>query len=98
MSIIQEFLNRSQKTLIKEKVLYINVKVIPKAAKTELVEIMEDGEGNEILKVKLAAVPEKGKANQGLCRFFAQLFSVPKSSVNVSQGQTSQRKVLKIVL
>ena len=78
--------------------LYLTIKVIPKAQRTELVEVMEGSEGEQILKIKVAAVPEKGKANKALCDYVAKELGVSKSSVSVSQGHTSQRKVLKIVL
>jgi|CXWL01.1.fsa_nt_gi uncharacterized protein (TIGR00251 family) len=77
--------------------LYLNVKVIPKAQKTEAVEILVGPEGEQILKIKVAAVPEKGKANKALCDYLAKIFGVSKSLVSVSQGQTSQRKVVKII-
>lgn len=80
-----------------EEVLYLNIKVVPNAQKTELVEKMIDPDGEEIWKIKVAAQPEKGKANKELCRFLAEYFQVPKNAVMVSQGQTSQRKVVKIL-
>jgi len=87
-----------QKQLERDKVLYLAVKVIPKAQKTEFVEVLEDGEGEKTWKIKVAAVPEKGKANAELCAYIARLFRVPKNSVNVSQGETSQRKIIKIMI
>ena len=80
------------------QVLYLNIKVIPKAPKTELVEIMKDPDGEEVWKIKVAAVPEKGKANHELCCFLARHFNVPRSAVSVSLGARSQRKVVKIYL
>ena len=79
------------------EVLYLTVKVIPKAQRTEAVEILEGAEGEQVLKVKVAAVPEKGKANEELCRYLAQELGISKSQVAVSQGSTSQRKVVKIL-
>jgi len=86
-----------QQFLQKNGILYLSVKVIPKAQKTEFVEVLEDGEGEKIWKIKVAAVPEKGKANAELCAYLAKLFQVSKSAVMVSQGETSQRKVVKIL-
>lgn len=85
-----------QKQLEADGLLYLNVKVIPKAQRTEVVEILKGPEGEEVLKVKVAAVPEKGKANKALCDYLAGVFGVPKSSVTVTQGQTSQRKVIRV--
>lgn len=93
---METLLEQSRKQLGRDKVLYLAVKVIPKAQRTEFVEVLEDGEGEKVWKIKVAAVPEKGKANAELCAYLAKLFQVSKSSVMVSQGETSQRKVVKI--
>jgi len=45
----------------------IRVKVTPKSSKTELTGYLPDG----TWKVKVAAAPEKGKANRALCEFLA---------------------------
>jgi uncharacterized protein (TIGR00251 family) len=43
-------------------------------------------------KVKVAAVPEKGKANRALCEFLAERFGVAKSRVRIVAGETSPIK------
>ena len=48
----------------------LQIKVIPRASKTELVGTMDDG----ALKVRVAAVPEDGKANTELCRYLGELY------------------------
>jgi len=48
----------------------IRVKVIPRSAKSEIAGQMADG----TLKVKLAAVPEKGRANEALIVVLADHF------------------------
>ncbi len=83
-------------TLKRDGILYLNIKVIPKAQKTEAVEVLKGPEGEEILKIKVAAVPEKGKANAELCRYISKTFGISKSGVQVVQGQASQRKVIRI--
>lgn len=90
------FFETYKRQLIRESVLYLNIKVIPKAQRTEFVELMIGPDEEEIIKVKLAAVPEKGKANAALCEYFANVFGLSKSQVAVVRGQTSQRKVLKL--
>ena len=92
MDLFSSFRDRFQH----DGILYLNVKVIPKAQRTEFVELMQGPDGEEILKIKVAAVPEKGKANAELCRFLAKEFQVSKSLVSVVQGQRSPRKVIKI--
>ncbi|MDP3976062.1 MAG: DUF167 domain-containing protein [bacterium] len=77
-------------------VLYVNVKVIPKASKTEFVEVMVGPDGEDILKIRVAAVPEKGRANEELCRYLGKCLGVPKGQVKVSAGQSSRQKLIKV--
>jgi uncharacterized protein (TIGR00251 family) len=72
--------------------LILDVKVTPRSAKSEIVEFLGDGS----LRIKVAAVPEKGKANEELAALLAELFEVPKHSVELLSGDTSQRKRLRI--
>ena len=46
----------------------------------------------EELKITLKTPPVDGKANKELCRFFADEFGLPGSSVLLISGQTSRRK------
>ena len=66
----------------------IRVKVIPKSSKTELVGHLPDG----TWKVRIAAAPEKGKANKALCAFLADVLGVPQSRVRIVSGATSHVK------
>jgi hypothetical protein len=68
--------------------LRLSLKVIPKSSRNEIVEQQADG----TLRVKVAAAPEKGKANAELCDFLAREFGVARSRVEVVAGHTSHRK------
>src|SRR5579885_537781 len=74
-------------------VAVIRVKAIPKSAKTEIVGEMADG----ALKIKLAAVPERGRANAELCAYLAREIGVPRANVEVISGLTSPIKAVRIV-
>lgn len=69
----------------------ISVKVIPGARKTAIV-----GSEGEFLKIRVAAPPVDGKANQALIEFLAKLLSLPKSCIEIKSGITSKRKVVQI--
>jgi uncharacterized protein (TIGR00251 family) len=71
----------------------IAVKVIPKSSRNEVVGEMADG----TLKVKIAAAPEKGKANAELCSFLAKYFGVPSRNVSILSGETSHRKLVRVL-
>jgi hypothetical protein len=70
----------------------LRVKVIPKSSRNQIVGAMADG----TLKVKIAAAPDKGKANAELCAFLAAHYGVPKSAVRILSGGTSTRKLVRI--
>jgi uncharacterized protein len=69
----------------------ITVKVIPGSSKTAFA-----GTLDKVLKVKVAAPPEKGKANSALIAFFAENFGIKKRAVTVISGKTSTIKQLRV--
>lgn len=74
--------------------LTLQVKVTPKSSKNEITGVLEDG----TLKLKIAAVPEKGEANAAICEFLAGVFRVPKGRVEITRGQTASIKQVSISL
>ena len=66
----------------------LRVKVIPKSSKTELAGYLPDG----TWRIKIAAAPEKGKANRALCEFLAKHLGVSKSKVRIVSGETAHLK------
>jgi uncharacterized protein len=70
----------------------LRVKVIARSPRTEFAGELSDG----TLKVKVAAPPDKGKANDELCRFLAEHYEVPRSAVTILSGHTSPLKLVKI--
>jgi hypothetical protein len=73
-------------------VLVLKIKVLPKSNRTEFAGELEDG----TRKVRVAAVPEKGKANAELCAFLARHYGVAKKNVEILSGETSPLKHVRI--
>ena len=69
----------------------IHIQVIPKSARTELVS-WESG----ILKVRVKAVPEKGKANKELIEFLAKWLKIPKTAIELIKGEASRHKTFSL--
>jgi uncharacterized protein (TIGR00251 family) len=69
----------------------ILVKVQPNAGRNEVV-----GQANSVWKIKIAAPPDKGKANKELVDFLSDLLDIKKSRIAISRGQTSHNKVIEI--
>ncbi len=54
------------------------------------------GEYNNALKIRLAAPPVDGKANDALLRFLADAFSVPLRNVALIRGELARQKTVVI--
>ena len=76
----------------KEGILF-KIKVIPKATYHEIVG-WETGE----LKIRLAAVPAKGEANEELIKFLAKQLAIGRSKICLVQGKTSRHKKICVQL
>jgi uncharacterized protein len=68
---------------------YLNVRVSPGSKRDEIVGWRED-----VLRVRVRAAPEKGKANDALCALIAAATATPKRSVVVERGHTSRDKLV----
>ena len=69
----------------------IDVRVIPRARKTECTAVRE-----EALVVRVAAPPVEGAANDALIAFFAATLHVPKRAVTIISGDRGRQKRLAI--
>ncbi len=67
------------------------VKVVPKASRDRIV-----GELDGRLKVAVSAAPEKGAANQAVCKLIAKTLGIRVQQVQVDAGHTSPQKTLRI--
>ena len=67
------------------------VRVQPRASKTE----MAGGHGDAV-RVRLAAPPVDGEANDELTGFLAKKLGVAKSAVTIVSGQTGRDKLIEV--
>ena len=68
-----------------------SVKVVPRSSKTAVAGVL-----GGMLKIKLAAAPEKGKANESLVEFLADTLGVKKNAISIISGHTSPVKTIQI--
>ena len=69
------------------------VKVMPSSAHSAIAGLRSTAEGPALL-VRIAAAPEKGKANEALVAFLAQALSLPRSKIDLRSGLTSRLKTI----
>ena len=71
--------------------LVFKVHVVPRAARSEIV-----GEHDGALRVRIAAPPVDGAANQELIRTLATAFGASRRAIEITSGQTSKRKEVRV--
>ena len=69
----------------------ITVHAVPRASRSEIV-----GEHNGALRVRLAAAPVEGAANEELVRLIAKAFGVSQKYVEITAGHASKIKQVRI--
>ena len=68
------------------------VYVVPKSSRNCVI-----GWENDELKIRLAAVPEKGKANEKLIHYLAEVLGLGKSRVRLLRGEASRHKRICVI-
>ena len=76
---------------VREDGITLSLHVQPGAKKTALAGLHGDA-----LKIRLAAPPVEGRANDALLEFIAELFDVPLRNVELKQGAQSRQKRVEI--
>ena len=66
-------------------------KIVPGSSRTAVAGLLDD-----MIKIKVAAAPERGKANQCLVAFLAKRLGVKKNAVHITAGQTSPVKRVQV--
>ncbi len=74
-----------------EQGVQFSLRVQPKSAKDELVGFQEDA-----LKIKIAALPADGAANEACIKFIAKWLKVPRSSVEIKHGHSGRNKTIMV--
>ena len=68
------------------------MRVVPRASRSEIV-----GEHDGALRVRIAAPPVDGEANEELVRTLAKHFKVPKAAVQITSGHAGKLKQVTII-
>ncbi len=75
----------------KDGAIIFSVRVVPRASKSEIV-----GEHDGALKIRIAAPPVEGAANEELIKILSKRFGVAKSQLEIVGGQTSKQKQVRV--
>ena len=69
----------------------VRVKVAPGAREDAVV-----GWQGDVLRLRVRAAPDGGKANDAVCRLLARALGVPPSAVTIARGASSREKLVQI--
>jgi uncharacterized protein YggU (UPF0235/DUF167 family) len=75
--------------------IMLPVRLTPKSSRDEIASV-EDFGGQTVVKARVRALPEDGRANEALGRLIAGWLKVPPSSGKVAQGGKSRTKQVMI--
>lgn len=75
----------------KDGYVTFKVRVVPRASRSEIV-----GEHDGALRVRIAAPPVDGAANEELVRLLARKLGVSRSAIRITGGQTSKLKLISV--
>lgn len=89
---MKNMIDAYKKKLAANNKIILKLKIISKANKTEFVSKMEDN----TIKLAVASVPEKGKANSEIISFLSKEFNVGKQDIKIISGKTSTVKLIQI--
>lgn len=78
--------------LARGRSLVLSLKVTPRSPRTAWAGMLDDG----VLRVRVAAPPDQGKANAELIRFLASELGLQTSRVEIISGATSTRKLVRL--
>ncbi|MFM8607045.1 MAG: DUF167 family protein [Hyphomicrobiales bacterium] len=76
--------------------LRLHIRLTPKGGRDAIDGIESLSNGQSVLKVRVRAVPEDGKANNALINLIADTLDCTASSIEIVSGATARIKTLKI--
>ena len=74
----------------------LSLRLTPKSSKDALEGVETLSDGRRVLKARVRAVPEDGKANLALLRLLADRLDLPIRALSLATGATGRTKVIRI--
>jgi uncharacterized protein (TIGR00251 family) len=78
----------------REDGLVLSVRLTPKSSRDEIGGAEQLADGRAVLKIRVRAVPEGGRANEALVRLLAKRLHISAGAVRLESGASSRSKIL----
>ena len=89
-------MNQAQCYRLSPAGLSLFVRVTPNASRDAIEGVEHRDDGTAVLRIRVSAVPDKGRANAAVVVLLAKALGVPKSSLDVVSGETSRLKTIAV--
>ena len=76
--------------------MILALRLTPRSSKDALEGIETLSDGRCVLKARVRAVPEDGKANEALLKLLAKSLDLPRKSLSLESGATSRLKMVRV--
>jgi uncharacterized protein (TIGR00251 family) len=74
----------------------VTLRVTPNAGADRIDGAETRDDGTTVLRVRVTAVPDKGKANAAVIALLAKAVGVPKSAITLVSGDTARTKTVRV--
>ena len=74
----------------------LKLRVTPNAGRDVIEGFERLSDGTEVLRLRVAAVPDRGKANAAVVALLAKALHVPRSAITLVSGETARLKTVEI--
>ena len=74
----------------------LHIRVTPNAGAVRIEGVETRDDGTSVLRLRVAAPPDKGKANTAVIALLSEALAIPKSAIAVNAGETARLKTLRI--
>ena len=74
----------------------LSLRLTPKSSKDAVEGVEALSDGRRVLKARVRAVPEDGKANEALLRLLAKWLDLPVRALSLSSGASGRTTVIRI--
>ncbi len=76
--------------------IVLTVRLTPKASRDEIEGIAELADGTAVLKARVRAIPEAGKANAALIKLLSKTLGISESRIDLRSGAAGRTKILEL--
>ena len=76
--------------------LRLHLRVAPNAGADRIEGVETRDDGSAVLRLRVAAVPDRGRANASAIALLARSLGIPKSAITLTAGETARLKTVAI--